>query len=680
MLNVVSNFKAGRLQTYASAWPEITRDYSILKTIKYGIEIELEDLPDQLYTPRQYNFSNCEHEAIVCEIQSLLNKGVIKQVCHCEGEFISNIFVRPKKDGNYRMILNLSDLNLSVSYHHFKMSTFNSAIDLITPNCYMATLDWKDAYYCVAIHDKHKKLLRFTFDGVLYEFQVLPNGLSSGPRIFTKLTKPFFSQLRKLGYMNSPYIDDCLLVAQSKDECIENVKATIKLSCDTGFVVHPIKSIFDPVQVIEYLGFVIDSVNMRVSVNDRQKQKIISACRMGIESDKISILDLSKIVGLLVASFPGVEYGPLFYRRLDNAKTLALKLNKGNYKAFTTLSNTLKQDLQWWIDNIPTAFKPISHGNSEITISSDASLIGWGASCNGNRTGGNWTQNEANTHISTLELRAVYFALRCFAKDLANVHIKLLIDNTTALAYVDNMGGKVHELNEIARELWLWCKERGIWLTPAYITSADNVEADEESMKSHDNLEWKLNRNLFNKICKFFGTPEVDLFASRLNNQIKNYIAWKPDPFALAVDAFTMDWSKLGIIYAFPPFVMISKMLKKITLDKVEKAIIVVPFWTTQPWFSRLSKMLTTCPFLLPRKGDTLQHPVVNRKHDLEAKLQLMVCTVSGNISKPMEFLNVHRRYCCCHGNRGLRSSTTATLNDGFAFVVNRVLISCHQM
>ena len=215
---------------------------------------------------------------------------------HCKGEFISNVFVRPKRDGKFRMILNLCGLNEAVVYHKFKMSTLQSAINLMSKDCYMATLDWKDAYYCVPIHTAHKKLLRFKFDGTLYEFQALPNGLASGPRLFTKLTKPFFSHLRKNGQLNSPYIDDCLLVGENWEDCKNNVIETVKLSEETGFLAHPDKSNLDPSQEIEYLGFILNSKFKTVSVNDKHSCKISDACAQLFSQETCTILQLAKVV------------------------------------------------------------------------------------------------------------------------------------------------------------------------------------------------------------------------------------------------------------------------------------------------------------------------------------------------------------------------------------------------
>ena len=78
------------------------------------------------------------------------------------GGFISPIFLREKKDGSHCMILNLKALNKSIVYHHFKMDTLSSVIKLMRPNCFMATIDLKDAYYSVPVSEKHQNISNFT--------------------------------------------------------------------------------------------------------------------------------------------------------------------------------------------------------------------------------------------------------------------------------------------------------------------------------------------------------------------------------------------------------------------------------------------------------------------------------------------------------------------------------------
>ena len=248
---LVDNFEAGRLYKHYDYWTKLTSDKNILQTVA-GMDIEFIDLPSQYFIPPEYKHTDEEMVFLSEEIEKLLCKKVIKEVDHISGEFVSNIFLREKRDGGFRMILNLKPLNKLVEYHKFKMETLKAVINLVTKNCYMASIDFKDAYYSVPIALQFRKFLRFQFGNRLFEFTCLPNGLTSGPRIFTKLTKPVFANLREKGHLNTIYIDDSIVFGESKEECFLNVRDTVEVSLDARFIVHPVKSIFEPSQVIVF--------------------------------------------------------------------------------------------------------------------------------------------------------------------------------------------------------------------------------------------------------------------------------------------------------------------------------------------------------------------------------------------------------------------------------------------
>ena len=105
----------------------MTSDSEILETVS-GQRIEFNQKPVQLNLPVQPNYSCQQGQVIDSEIQNLLNKGVIVESTHESNEYISPIFLRPKKDGSHRLILNLKCLNQSVTYQHFKMATIWTAI------------------------------------------------------------------------------------------------------------------------------------------------------------------------------------------------------------------------------------------------------------------------------------------------------------------------------------------------------------------------------------------------------------------------------------------------------------------------------------------------------------------------------------------------------------------------
>ena len=100
-------------------------------------------------------------------INILRAKKFISQCTPEPQEFVSPIFTLNKKDGNIRVILNLKKLNESFKYRHFKMDNIYTILKLITKDCWMASLDLKDAYYSVPIHPDYQKFLKFHYNGKL---------------------------------------------------------------------------------------------------------------------------------------------------------------------------------------------------------------------------------------------------------------------------------------------------------------------------------------------------------------------------------------------------------------------------------------------------------------------------------------------------------------------------------
>ena len=97
------------------------------------------------------------------------------------------IFLRENTDGTQRLILNVKNLNKYPEYQHFKIQTFQGILTLIHPNCYIATIELKDAYYSVNIDGDDTCFLKFLSNWKLFNFVFLPNGLSPGPPKFTTL-------------------------------------------------------------------------------------------------------------------------------------------------------------------------------------------------------------------------------------------------------------------------------------------------------------------------------------------------------------------------------------------------------------------------------------------------------------------------------------------------------------
>ena len=202
-----------------------------------------------------------------------------------------------------------------------------------------------------------------------------------------------------------------------------------------------------------------------------------------------------------------------------------------------------------------------------------------------------------------------------------------MCDNVTAIAYINNMGGiKSETCNNIAFRIWDFCTENNMWISAAHIPGKDNIEADHQSRILQDATEWKLHPELFQKIVDKFGKPDIDLFASRINRQLKSYVSWHPEPEAMAVNAFLLTWNH-KFVYMFPPFSLVGQVLAKVIRGKT--AVIVMPNWSTQYWYPQLMQMTTHKPLCFqPSPKNLMLTCKPSENHPLHLKLQLMAIRV----------------------------------------------------
>ena len=632
-LNSQPKFKAGALHRHFDKWSALTSDHLLLTTIN-GFKLDLLEFPRQINWPQQLLVKPQEVAVAQTLLQELLEKRVIEPTVPHPTGFVSNIFLREKRNSNPRLILNLKPLNCHVEYIHFKMTTFSSALELITNNCFMASLDLSDAYYSVNVAPNHRKFLQFAFEGQFFRFTCLANGVSSAPRTFTKLLKVPLSHLREHHNITiTAYLDDLLLIADTPESLLKAIHTTLALLTSLGFTISHSKSVVHPTTTLQFLGFLINSITMTVTLAPGKAAEIKHLIQETLKLKTIKIRHFARLLGKLAATLPANRYGQVFIKRLESAKALALKSCSFSYEGKFNITDSVRHDLSWWFNNIDHIFRPVTTSNPNVRLFTDASFLGWGCfvPATNVKTGGRWGPAEGNQDINYLELTAVLLSLQACCNTLRHSHILINSDNTTTVVSI-NKQGSTHSANcnNVARQIWLWAINTSNWLSAAHCPGVDNVEADSASRIFNDTTEWSLQRETFQSICRRLGNPTLDCFASRLNAQLATYCAWQPDPGAMAIDSFTLDWSEFKLIYVFPPFSVVGRVLQKIVTDRAE-AIVIIPHWPTQPWFSRVHHMLRQPPVILRVRPETLFLPHdPSRTHPMVGKLRLWACRVSG--------------------------------------------------
>ena len=579
------------------------------------MEIPFVQIPVQGREPTPFRLSEEETLGVEIEIEKFVQKGIVEEVKEERGQVISNIFLRPKKDGGYRLILDLTWVNLHVEYRHFKMHSLQTALNMMRRDCWMGSIDLKDAYYSVPIVKEHRKFLKFRWKGKLFQFLVLPNGLACAPRVFTKILNPVFAKLREEGLEGFPYIDDSFLVSDRYQDCKESLRTLgVKLE-ELGFVVHPDKSIFEPTRQLTFLGFLLDSEDFRVFLTKDKEEKLVRAASDVLTQERPTIREVAGLIGLMIAFAQAFSYAEGHVKSLERNKIEALARARGNFDDRMSLSEESVQEVKWWLQHIEKSGRPVRRRGPQITVFTDASTEGWGAHVGEATAGGRWSTQEKEDHINVLELRAILLGLQSLCEGKGK-HVRVMSDNTTALAYLKHQGGvRSEQCDQVAREIWDWAEERDMWLSGAHIPGVENVVADFKSRNFADNLEWSLSDKLFQKVVRRFGMPDIDLFASRLNCKVEKFVSWNPEPNAFAIDAFTMSWSGLKF-YAFPPFSLAGQVIEKI-LEEGAEGVLIVPWWPTQPWWGRLAHLELPHMRFRPKKKNLLPTGTPDNSHVL---------------------------------------------------------------
>jgi hypothetical protein len=192
------------------------------------------------------DFGETQNQIVDNEIIELLQKGAISECKHEDNE-----------------------------YHHFKMENIETVLNSIKRNSYFVNLDLQNAYFFLSMHKYYRKYLKFEWRDKLYQFNCLCFGISSAPRVFSKLMKVIFAHIRRMGISAFYYIDDSLIEADSPYLCTNQSQTLMTMMENLGFYINYEKSNLIPSTRIEYLGHLIDSVIFKVYLPDEKVEKIL---------------------------------------------------------------------------------------------------------------------------------------------------------------------------------------------------------------------------------------------------------------------------------------------------------------------------------------------------------------------------------------------------------------------
>ncbi len=593
----------GRLQFCREEWKRLTDNQWVLQIIMEGLTFELLHLPRQFRRPPPRAFDAAALQVISQEIEALLHKRAILPIEDDGNGFYSAVFVVPKRGGKFRPVWDFRHLNSFLVYRHFKMEGMHTVRDLLQPGDWFIKIDLTDGYLHIPVHPQFQPLLRFSFQRRHFQMTTMGFGLSCAPRVFTKVIKVVVKELRRRGLRLAVYLDDFLLLSRTEAEARAQRDVTIDLLFKLGFGINQEKSMLQPAQRVVFLGMELVSTDMLICVPSDKLKEVHSCIRSAISAKALSARQLASLLGRLAQLAPAVAPTRLKLRAALQDKHRALLASSHNWDAVTTLSAETLQELQWWLNEIfdwnGRAIIPQPH---EVVLETDASESGWGAFLQPDRQAlGSWSIEERERSNNYRELRAVELAVEAFLPHLHGKRVQVATDNTATMAYINHMGGRTRELSVVAERLWRLCLTAGIQLAAVFLPGVQNTRADALS-RFHDRSDWQLNPELFSELDRLWGPHDVDMFASRLNCQVRRFFSWRADPAAEAVDAFNQQWSGFNG-YANPPFALIGMVLSKVMREHATITL-VAPVWEGAPWWPDLQRLSVDTPRLLPDRHD----------------------------------------------------------------------------
>ncbi|KAL1919968.1 uncharacterized protein VTP21DRAFT_1114 [Calcarisporiella thermophila] len=514
-------------------------------------------------------------------------------------------------------VVDLCHLNLSVKKEQFKMETLQSILPLIRRHDWMTSIDLKDAFFHIPVHARSRTYLQFIWEGKKYQFRVLPFGLTSSPRIFTKVLRPLLAECRKTGIRVTANLDDLLVASPTIEKSREHTQKLINILERHGFLVNWEKSALTPTQEIEHLGFRINTVDMTLRLPRKKVRDISRVAHRLARVGSATPRQMAAFLGAANAACPAIMPGRLFLRSLMMTLTAALKANPDWVSPFTISGQGMKE-LDWWAQEFKQwngrSFLPPVPTKYATT---DASDNGWGAQFQSTVIGGPWSQEEREFHINWKELKAVELCLEAFPT-LKDTTLLIRVDNTTAVAYINNLGGtRSPRLNEIAQKIWKSCLKRRIQLVVEHIPGSLNTKANAASREIRTSQAWYIDKRAFNKIERAWGPHTVDLFADRLTKRVRRFFSWQPEPGAAATEAPVQHWRREKNPYANPPWALIPQILRKVVIEQVDLTLVTL-YWPSAPWFPLLQQLKIAGPIKIPRKAIRIATPLT--KHPLKNK------------------------------------------------------------
>jgi hypothetical protein len=640
------SFRAGLGFQAREAWLELVGQNEVLQRwVNDGYSEYVQQIVPEMRRANNPNTAG-EVEFVQGEVEGLLECGAVVDVTDAhprEKRVIAALTVAMNREGKRRLCWNGRPLSAYMPYQKFKMEHVHVAAALMRPGDFMFTIDMKSGYHQLPVKPWFRRLLCFEWGGRVYQWQVLPFGLSPAPRAYSKVTRVLVKRWRQLGIRCSNYIDDFIFFAPSLEEALRIRAVVLGDLTRVGWFISPKKSMLRPGTAVTYLGMVLCSLPVpHVRVPREKVQLLKQSMRQIVRRALVGPVvvkgkTLASVLGFLQSFRVAVPVVSLFTRELYAALNTLPCTEEGYsiYGAAVTLSSQAVAECQFWYRHIGewNGFVLPPRAVSRV-LYTDASGSGFGGLVHRvlhrqmepavALQAGVWELGTSVDSVYT-ELKGLWRALVAAGGELKSQVVLHRTDSISTYRVLSKGGSqRSPRLTDIVRKVFLYCVLHNITMSSDYVGSGVIIKSGADLLsRGSDASDCRLHPHLYAALWHLAGRFEVDRFATALNVQGDlgtgaplPYWAMCADGRAVGVDALTADWRGVHN-YAFPPVALVGKVLLLVREQKAS-AVIVVPEWPSQWWWPLALEMaalrvdlqrLAVGPVLVAAKEGAPDHP-----------------------------------------------------------------------
>ena len=604
-----------------------------------GIGMELFRPPPLYHRPNKI----MPPEPVVLEaVKHMLDNHWIREIKNPSQDpgLYAKLKVVKKKTGKIRCTLACCELNKYTVKRHFKSDDLRTLKPLLKPGMYMGLLDIADAFYSKSqrLNPKWRRYVRFAVGTPAayraYEFLVTPQGWSSSPRALHIMLQPVTQAINALGILHARATDDIIILHMMKHVCNQQLEQVRKILTDRSFVVKKEKTKYAAQKQVWYGAQIETTPTVYLSVSKDKQRDFRRAAKYTLKLNfemKLTPRNAAGFIGKIRSAILYLHCAFAHTVHLATAQRMALAASDQNWDKPFKLPEPAIAELYFYLQHAEFKGRHVESYLIEIRMINDASNSGYGGKIQQAPTEilnrcqraniGFWIKTELTWHINVKELNGAMRLVRTTLTPATDqirsmnqvFHVNILLDNTVAISGFNKQGSNDPLMSSMIIEFMDWCSSHflpsKLVVTATYLPGTRMIEmgGDELSRMGRLGEEIRLNPSIFKSLCRILNFhPDLDLFATRYNTQLKRFCSPTHDLQATATNAMSIKWHHNA--YAFPPLKMIPSLLTKIERDQA-RLLVVLPLTPSSKWWPLMLSMVASDPIHIQQGKATFQTP-----------------------------------------------------------------------